>query len=250
MKKALVTGANSGIGLEMARQLADNGYAVTGVARNLEKLNSEFKNLPGNDHKTVSADLSTPEGVEKTKKLLSDKYDVLVNNAGRGFYGPFHSNKIEDLNKMNALNITALTELSYEYLKTAVKGDALINVASLLAFTSFADATVYAGTKAYVVNMSQGLWAEYEKKGVLVQAFCPGATRSAFHEVAGGNTSEVPQFIFQTSEACAAEFMSALKKRKGPVVVSGRLNRVVTLVARIIGPKRMARIQGKNSMSN
>lgn len=249
MKKALVTGANSGIGLEIAKQLASNGYSVTGVARNLEKLQKEFKNLEGENHQTFSADLSTKEGIEVAKSLLKEKYDVLVNNAGRGYYGTFHSNKIKDLNKMNVLNITALTELSYEYLKTAKKGDALINVASVLAFTSFADATVYAGTKAYVVNMSQGLWAEYAKKGILVQAFCPGATKSAFHDTAGGDTSQVPQFIFQTSKACAAEFMKGLKKRKGPVVISGRLNRIFAYFSRILGPKQMAKIQGSNSMS-
>jgi short-subunit dehydrogenase len=249
MKKALVTGANGGIGYEMALILSKNGFTVTGVARNLEKLEFVFKDLEGSGHKCVQADLSASEGVETVAALVKDEYQVWVNNAGRGIYGDFNSKTPEDITNMLRLNIDALTSLSYEYLKTAKKGDSLINVASVLAFTSFANATAYSGTKAYVVNFCQGLWAEYRKKGVHVQAFCPGATHSDFHNRAGGDSNKMPTFIFQTSKQVAKEFWKGFKSKKGPVVVSGRLNRFFVFLSRVVGTKIMALIQGTSKVS-
>lgn len=248
MKKALVTGANSGIGLEIARILAQNGYQITGVARNYERLENEFTTFQGEGHKCVSADLSTLEGIEIVRRLVSERFDVWVNNAGAGLYGDFHSKTYDQLQEMINLNINSLTALSYEYLKSARKGDALINVASVLAFTTFANATTYSGTKAYVVNFSQGLWADFRKKGILVQAFCPGATISDFHNRAGGDTKKMPKFIMQTSQQVAKEFYKSLVNRVGPVKVSGRLNRFFVLQSRILGPKLMAMIQGSTKI--
>ena len=188
--------------------------------------------------------MTTKEGVAKAKSLLEKDYDVLVNNAGCGLYGDFVSYEVSEFLKIIDLNIRALVELSHQYLLTAKKGDALINVASVLAFTSFAESSVYAGTKAFVVNFSQGLWATYRSKGILVQAFCPGATHSNFHASAGGDDRKMPQILFASPDGVAKDFMEGLRGRKGPILVSGNLNKVFVIMSRILGPKIMAFFQG------
>lgn len=249
MKKALVTGASGGIGLEMARILALKGYQVTGVARNLDKLDSEFKTFTGQGHQTLQADLSTPGGIAEIEKHCDGSYDVWVNNAGRGIYGDFLGSSIDDQEAMLVLNVNSLFRLSRAYLESAKPGSALINVASVLGFTSYSNACAYAATKGFVVNLCQGLWNEYRKKDILVQAFCPGPTSSSFHEVAGGNTRAIPSFMMQSCENVAEEFYAGLKSRVGPVVISGPTNRFWVVITRLLGPRFTALMQGSVSMN-
>src|SRR5260221_10820094 len=152
MKKILITGASDGIGLEVARMLADNNEnEITLVARSKDKLEKALSTLLGKGHRLIEADLSKKDNVDTLKeKIEVEKYDVLINCAGVGMYGRFTEMLLHDQVKMMNLNITALTALSYFYLSQAKKGDALVNVASTLGITSYPGAAVYAASKAYV----------------------------------------------------------------------------------------------------
>src|ERR1041385_5663879 len=190
MKKALITGASGGIGLETAKQLASQNYQVTLVARNGDKLNKAVKSLAGAGHTVLVADLTNSEDLQKlVTHLKTQKYDVLINNAGAGIYGKFIEIPLADQLAGMQLNMDALVALSYAFLQNAKPGDALVNIGSVLAHSSLPGGSVYAATKSFVANFSESLWYEFKKKGIYVMGFNPGAAKSDFHVHAGKQAS-------------------------------------------------------------
>ncbi len=238
MKKILITGASDGIGLAVARILASKDNQITLVARRKDKLEKALNQLPGEGHHLIEADLSKKDSVDALKeKIETEKYDVFINNAGVGMYGRFTDMPLHDQVSMMNLNITALTVLSYFYLSNSKKGDALVNVASNLGNTSYPGAATYAATKAFVINFSENLWWEYKSKGVYVVGVCPGATYTAFHEVAGGDKDSFPKFVMQTPEQVAQELVKALERRSKPKVVTGTMNRFMVFFQKMMSRK-------------
>jgi uncharacterized protein len=243
--KILITGASEGIGLEIAKILASKGNEITLLARHKLKLKEAVASLNGNGHQIIEADLSEPTSLALMKEIIANKnYDVLINNAGFGMYGRFTEMPFPEQEKMMRLNIEALTSLSYYYLSNAKKGDALVNVASVLGSTSYPGAAVYAATKAYVISFSESLWWEYKNKGIFVMGFCPGSTYTNFHKVAGGDSTSFPKFIMQTPQQVAKELVAALTKRKKPKVVSGNINRSMLFFQKFMGRKSVANMMG------
>ena len=163
-KKALVTGASSGIGAEFARALAQEGYLVTGVARSADKLRSLTREL-GEGHRYLTADLADEEQLGNVAADLErSDYDVLVNNAGYGIYGRFEAIPLEHQFNLMSVNMNAVVRLSHAYLRRAKKGDGLINVSSVLSLLTYPGGAVYAATKAFITNFSESLWYEYRER--------------------------------------------------------------------------------------
>ena len=128
MKTALITGASEGLGKEFAKQLAANGYNITAVARNENKLKQLMSEI-GDNHSYIMADLTTVAGQNKIVLTISEHhFDLLINNAGLGAVGKFTELPIEKYTEVLTLNINAVVNLSYAYLKTTKPGNALINV--------------------------------------------------------------------------------------------------------------------------
>ena len=247
MRSALITGASDGIGLEIAKLLSRE-YAITLVARNPDKLANARAGLSNSGHHCVVADLSKKAEVDNLKSLMEkNRYDVFINNAGVGMYGLFHEMPLSEQVKMMNLNMTAVTALSWFYLGLAKKGDALINVASTLGTTSFPGAAAYAGTKAFVIAFSESLWWEYKGRGIFVCAFCPGATKTNFHEVSGGSESIFPAFVMQKPDQVGRELARSLSKRNSPKVVSGFMNRSMLLFHRFMPRKAVVNMMGSFS---
>ena len=233
--KALITGASEGIGLEIAKKLAAKNYEITLIARSQDKLEKALSTLPGKGHQIIVADLSKRDNVDALKeKIETNHYDVFINNAGVGMYGRFTEMPLSEQVKMMNLNMTALTVLSYFYLNAAKKGNTLINIASTLGTTSYAGASVYAATKAYVTSLSESLWWENKNKGIYVMGFCPGATYTNFHKVSGGDKDDFPKFTMQTAEQAVKELVRAFEKRKRPKVISGGLNRFMVSIQKLM----------------
>jgi short-subunit dehydrogenase len=248
MKKALITGASGGIGLETARQLAQQNYQVTLVARNRDRLEKALSSLSGSGHTILVADLNKKEDLSMLVAHLSaKKYDVLINNAGTGAYGKFTDIPLEDQLATMQLNMQALVTLSYSFLQNAAKGDALVNIGSLLAHSSLPGGSVYAGTKSFVANFSESLWYEFKPKGIFVLGFNPGAANSDFHVNAGGHTSDFPKFVMSSVEDVAKELVKALQKRQKPRVVQGWKNRFMLFGFRFLPRVAAVRIMGKIS---
>jgi hypothetical protein len=248
MKKALITGASGGIGLETARQLAQQNYQVTLVARNRDRLEQALSSLSGSGHTILVADLNNTEDLKKlTAHLRTEKYDVLINNAGNGTYGKFTDIPLEDQLATMQLNMQALVTLSYSFLQKAVKGDALVNIGSLLAHSSLPGGAVYAATKSFVTNFSESLWYEFRPKGVYVMGFNPGAANSDFHAHAGAQTSDFPEFVVSSVEDVARELAKALQKRQKPRVVQGWKNRFMLFGFKLLSRKAAVSIMGQIS---
>jgi short-subunit dehydrogenase len=187
----LVTGASSGLGLELARLFAADGHALVLVARSAERLTALADTL-GRDYevdvRAVACDLAAPGAVSGLVARLDEEgvgIRHLVNNAGVGAYGPFAQRDWETTRVLVDLNVSALTELTHRLLPPMLAADAaghrgVMNVASTAAFQPGPLMAVYFASKSYVLSFSESLAEELRGSGVTVSAFCPGPTRTEF----------------------------------------------------------------------
>ena len=201
---AVVTGASSGIGRSYAERLAANGMDVVVVARRMEPLDALKRELERGDAsvRTIVADLARAEDVQRLgTELATLPVELLVNNAGVAHYMPFAQLPVErarELVDVNALAPVLLTRAVIPGMVERGRG-AIINVASLLAFSAAARAphlpqrAVYAATKAFLVTFTEILAAELAGTGVKIQVVCPGVVRSEFHSRQGIDMSQVPR---------------------------------------------------------
>ena len=184
--KALITGAFSGIGRDIAINLSKKGYDLILVARDLEKLN-EVKSKLHTNVEVVSMDVSNAENC----KELHEKYqniDILVNNAGFGDCGYFTKTSLDKELKMIDTNIVAyhvLTKLYLQDMKQKNSGK-ILNVASIAGFMPGPLMATYYSTKAYVVRLSEAIREELrrEKSNVQISILCPGPVNTNFNKVA------------------------------------------------------------------
>jgi len=203
---ALITGASTGIGAVYADRLAKRGYDLILVARNEERLSESAARLKstGRRIETIVADLTNKEDVKRVAERLSTDPTItaLVNNAGLGSARKLLDEKIDDLESMIYLNVTALTRLTLAALPAFIarKKGLLINIASVVALAPDLLNGTYSGTKAYVVNFTQALKNELEGTGVTIQAVLPGATATPFWEKAGRPVDDLPAEFVMTAE--------------------------------------------------
>jgi uncharacterized protein len=203
---ALITGASSGIGAVYADRFAKRGYDLILVARSQARLSEVAARLQSTGRKieTITADLSRKEDVLRVADRLSSDSSItaLVNNAGAASVGKLLDAKIDELEAMIDLNVTALTRLALAALPgfVARRNGILINLASIVALAPELLNGTYSGTKAYVVNFTQALKNEVEGKGVRVQAVLPGITATLLWAKAGRPVEEFPNHIVMTAE--------------------------------------------------
>ena len=184
--KALITGASSGIGRDIAKELSKKGYDLILVARDLEKL-EQVKNEIKTNAEIVSMDVSKPENCEQLHEKFKD-IDILVNNAGFGDCGDFTKTKLEKEIKMIETNIIAYHILTKLYLKDMKQKNCgkILNVASIAGFMPGPLMATYYSTKAYVVRLSESLREELrrDKSKVQISILCPGPVDTNFNKVA------------------------------------------------------------------
>ena len=238
---AVVTGASSGIGAEIARGLARRGHAVTLTARREERL-LELASELGDEHGVragvVSSDLASRNGREALAaelERLELEVDILVNNAGFGYHGDFVEADRERQVEMVALNCEAVVDLSGRYLPGMIdrSAGAVINIASLASFQPLPGNATYAASKAFVLSFSEAVHAELSGTGVTLTAVCPGPVRTEFAERAGigGAEERTPGILWMSAEDIAEEAIRAAEKGRRSVV-PGVLNQAGSLVGR------------------
>ena len=247
MKKwALITGASGGIGLEIARVLAEKGYALVLTARGedaLERLAQALEGKHGAHCLTVALDLGVPGGVDALVRFVAEagvQPSVLVNNAGMGVYGRFADVDPERIQAMVDLNVGALTRLTALLLPAMLKhgGGRILNVASTAAFQPGPGMAVYFASKAYVLSLSEALDVELRPLGVTVTVLCPGATDTGFMSSARAQHSA----LFKGRLAKArdvAQYGVAAMERGQRVAIHGKLNRIMAVGVRFT-PRRLA----------
>ena len=185
---ALITGASSGIGRDMAKILSNKGYDLIIVARNMEGLN-ELKEELNTNVEVISMDLSSVENCNKLYNQVKDKnIDILINNAGFGLLGEFEKTDLaKELNMMD-LNIKSVHVLTKLFLKDFIKKDSgyILNVASSAAFGPGPLMATYYSSKSYVYNLTLAIYGELKKKksNVHISCLCPGPVDTNFNTVA------------------------------------------------------------------
>lgn len=245
---ALVTGASSGIGKEMAILLAKEGRDVIITARNTEALEDLRSKIGGFCAMTVipiTCDLGVPGGAAALIKAVEEggyKVCTLINNAGFGDYGAFVEADRDKTVSMIDLNIRALTELTHHFLPKMIerKHGRILNVASVAAFVPGPLMSVYYATKHYVLAFSEGLSRELQGTGVTVTALCPGPTASGFQEVASlGEAEFFNDRRLPTSKEVAQYGLEALRAKK-VIAVHGFSNKMMTFMPRLL-PRSIVR---------
>ncbi len=246
-KRALITGASSGLGLEFADLLAARKVDLVLAARRqapMDKLAAELRTRYGVDVVVEPIDLAAPGAAARLKTTLDERsirIDILVNNAGYGLHGDFLETPIERTSDMIQLNITALTELSHVFgREMAARGSGqILLVASLLAFQAVPTYAAYAATKSYVLAFGEALHDELRPQGVVVTSLCPGHTETGFDAAAGAPVSPMLRLLTMQPRPVAESGIRALSQGKASVI-AGFMNNVVAFSNRLT-PRSMQR---------
>jgi len=249
---ALVTGASGGIGLELARLLAADGYRLVLVARDAAKLDAVAQALTttGQPPRIIAQDLAAPDGVATVLARLDGMdVDVLVNNAGYAVYGAFAETAPEAELAMLQVNVMALTALTKRLLPGMVarKEGRILNLASTAAFLPGPLMTCYYASKAYVLSFTEGLAEELRGSGVTITALCPGPTETGFQQRAEMEASRLLTMTRLQSAADVAKAGYAGMLAGKTVVVPSWSDRVTTIaprfVPRALVPRLIRRMQ-------
>ncbi|MGI6270007.1 MAG: SDR family NAD(P)-dependent oxidoreductase [Candidatus Howiella sp.] len=188
--KALITGASSGIGRDMARVLAGEGWELILIARRLDRLEALAAELPGASVRVIAADLSKQEECLRLyHETAGEGIDLLINNAGFGHFGRFDETGLERDLELISTNITAVHILTKLFLRDFVKRDSgrILNVASSAGFMAGPMLSGYYASKNYVVRLTEAIYEELRRKKsrVTVSLLCPGPVNTEFNRVAG-----------------------------------------------------------------
>jgi len=242
---ALVTGASGGIGLELARLMAREGWDLVLASRDgaaLARIAGELSAAHGITAIPVAVDLATPAGPEALHRAVVEKgvsVDVLVNNAGFGAHGPFALSDPETMAGMVELNVASLVRLTRLFVGPMAerRRGRILNVSSIAGFVPGPYMAVYHATKAFVTSFSEALAEELRGTGVTVTALCPGPVRTGFAARAGTKEMPAQRFMQVTATACVRAGYRGMMKGKR-MVIPGLANRFLIAASRLL-PRRI-----------
>ena len=235
----LITGASSGIGYELARCFAADGHHLILVARQQDRLDAVARELSarhGIRATAIAKDLFRREAAEELYQEVQSKglqVDILVNDAGQGEWGEFHTTDLQrqlDIIQLNVVSLTALTHLFLQDMTARGYGK-ILNLGSIASLSANPLLGVYAATKAYVLSFSEALHNELHDKGVTVTTLLPGATDTDFfskadmeHTVAGqgakSDPAEVAQLGYEALMSGDDKVIAGIKNK----IVGGMMN--------------------------
>lgn len=244
---ALITGASSGIGAELARLCAADGYSLVLVARSADRLGELAASLAkahGIEARVLAVDLADPMAPQSIfEQTRRDTVEILINNAGFGLRGPFAETDWSVERRMIQVNVTALAHLTKLFLPEMLgrRSGRILNIASTAAFVPGPFMAVYYASKAFVLSFSESVANEVDGSGVTVTVLCPGPTRTRFGEAAGVGDSK----LFKGAQMEAAEVarIGYQAMMAGKVeVIAGARNRWMMLSTRLAPRSMLARI--------
>jgi short-subunit dehydrogenase len=244
-RAAVVTGASSGIGAEIARDLAGRGHQVVLVARTKSKLVELAAELGERAH-VLAGDLSDRTVRADLLDRVSDLGlvpDILVNNAGLSTLGPVHRSDPEAELNLVEVDVAAVVDLCSRFLPGMVERGrgAVLNVASMAAFQPLPGQATYGAAKSFVLSYTHSLSGELAGTGVTVTALCPGPVDTGFGEAAGFDRHDfetsLPSFMWVTASEVARAAVEGMDRGR-VVVIPGALNRPAALFGRF-APRRL-----------
>lgn len=251
-ERALITGASSGIGLELAKIFAKNNKDLVIIARSEDKLKelaNELREEHGVDVKVIVKDLSHLEAPKEIlDQLINEniKIDYLVNNAGFGAVGPFYELDYERQVNMINLNVTSLVALTRLFLPGLIEKNAggVLNVGSLAGFQAGPNAAIYYATKAFVLSFTEALSTELKNTNVKISCLAPGPVETGFGEVSGMDDAllfkTIVMNVNDVVDLAYKEFMNGKT-----VIIPGLMNKFLPQLVRIFPRKIVREITGK-----
>ena len=252
-KIALVTGGSGGIGYELAKYAAKDGYDLLLVARSVDKLKQiaqDFSDSFQIEVHVIQQDLSLQGAAEKVyaeASAIDGNIEILINNAGFASFGPFTETELEPELAMMQLNMIALTHLTKLFLPNMVERGSgkIMNVASTAAFQPGPLMAVYYATKAYVLSFSEAIAEELDETGISVTALCPGPTETGFQSRADMEDSKlVSGRDIMSAEKVAETGYRAMMSGKR-VVIPGTMNKIMAASIRFTPRKLVTGIVKK-----
>ena len=244
---AVVTGASSGIGADIARELAARGHGVTLVARREDRLRDLAAELSGPVRvEVIGCDVADPDARARLFDEIADRgltIDILVNNAGIGTIGAVQKSTVDDEIRQVRVNVEAVIDLTTRAVQQMVPRGrgAILNVGSTAGFHPFPGQAGYAGTKAFVKTYTEGLRGELAGTGVTIATLHPGPVRTEFLEAAGMDEKQFaaafPKFLWMPSRDVAKAGVDALEHDRGEVI-AGAQNQVSTRIMQAL-PRRV-----------
>jgi len=244
-KTALITGASEGIGYELVKLFAKDGYDCVLVARNKQKMDqlaAEVKKNFGITTRVIAKDLSLPESAQEIFDELNAAgvpVDVLINNAGLGLCGDFAKSDMNQNMHLLQVNLLTLTKLTWLFLPGMLKRKSgkIMNVGSIASFAPSPNFALYNASKAYVLFFSEALREELKGTGVSVTCLCPGATATQWQARAGAVGIRLNKVRIVDAKIVAETGYKGLMKGKR-VVVPG-LDNKITVLSSQLAPRAM-----------
>jgi uncharacterized protein len=239
---ALITGASSGLGEAMARELSQRGHGVVLVARSEERLRAlavELAGAHGVRAEAVPCDVTDPaarDRLEAEVARLGLRVDVLVNNAGFGTYEPFVETPRERVLDEVRVNTEAVADLTARWLPGMVQrgAGAVLITASTAGFQPLPGNAVYSAGKSFALTFAEAIGHEVKGRGVTVTALCPGPVKTGFQDASGAHdfAAGLPKPLWRTPAQVAAAGIDGLERGRR-VVVPGAPNRVLATIGRL-----------------
>lgn len=242
----LITGASSGIGYEIAKLYANDGYNLVLVARNLDNLKKVKSELSKYkiDIKILSLDISKGCDIEKLFNYIEEKeimVSTLINNAGIGSFGDFKNINWEKEEALLDINIKALTRLTKYFLPKIIesKNGGVLNVASTAAFCSGPRMAAYYASKAYVLNLTEAIYEECKESGIKVACLCPGPVKTDFQDKAGIKKSKAAKKYLMDAETVAKIAYKEFNNGK-VIIIPGLKNKLLVIINKFL-PRSISR---------
>ena len=246
-KRALVTGASSGIGAAIARELAALGVDLVLTARRRDALETVAATCKGVKVEIVAADLGKPDAARAlwADATAGGPIDILINNAGFGYFRRFDEvdwARDAELVQLNMTSLVALARCFVDAHKASTAAACMVNIASTGAYQSVPNMALYAASKAFVRNFSEGLHDEHRGTPVSVTCICPGGTETAFHAASGGGDySWIANASTKSAEFVAHAAIRAMLRGER-TVVPGLFNKLSCFGVRFVTRRFASRI--------
>jgi len=249
-RTALITGATSGIGESFSRLLADQGFNLILIARDIARLDERRRELnqkhPELLIETMRADLTVESDIRTVESRVAQGIDVLVNNAGFGINKSFTKSSIESERELMAVLVESPMRLAHRAIPTMLQKSfgIIINVSSVASFIAGGS---YSAAKSYLTVLSESLHSELQGTGVKVLALCPGFTRTEFHQRGRMRMSGLPKFLWLSADFVSEAAWRDVQRGKA-ISVPGWQYKILMSILRLL-PRPLVRRYGMNVKS-
>jgi uncharacterized protein len=247
-KTVLITGGSRGLGLEVARLLAQKDYLVTIVGRGAESLAAAIRSFPGTGHRCWTFDLSqSSQTNEFLHKLAGESFNLLINNAGASRFGLFADLTPPAVEELLYLNLTAPALIARQFLQNAPPQATLVNVTSIVGTVSMPGNGIYCAAKAGLKTLTECLWFEARGKDIQVLDFCPVSLKTDFHRLAGRDSLAGGGMAVDPALA-AQDLVRAIERGRNFAYTHGKFAWVLGLMNRMLPRKTLVNLMGKKAL--